>query len=52
MSSSVRTLGYLKWSSLVNRQEGHVNDLAKRCIKGPCPQLFKNYFIFNSFVHN
>ena len=50
VSDSDRTLGYLKFPSLVNRRESHVHELVKRCIKGRCPQFFKSYFIFNSFV--
>ena len=42
----------LKRPSVVNRRESHVNQLVKRCIKGHCPQFFKNYFTFNSSVHN
>ena len=52
MSDSDRALGYLKWPSLVNKRESHVDELVKRCIKGRRPQFFKNYFIFNSSVHN
>ena len=52
MSDSAKALDYLKWPSLVNRRESHVNELVKRCIKGQCPQFFKNYFTFNSSVHN
>ena len=52
VSDSDRTLGYLKLPSLVNRRESHVHELVKRCIKGRCPQFFKSYFIFNSFVNN
>ena len=50
--SSDRALDYLKWPSLVNRRENHVTELVKRCIKGHCPKFFKNYFTFNSSVHN
>ena len=42
MSDSDRALGYLKWQSLVDRQEGHVNGFVQRCNKGRCPQFFKN----------
>ena len=52
MSDSDRALDYLKWPSLVNKRESHVDELVKRCIKGRRPQFFKNYFIFNSSVHN
>ena len=45
-------LEYLKWPSLVTRRENDVNKLVKRCIKGQCPQFFKNYFTFNRSVHN
>ena len=47
MSDSDRALDYLKWPSLVNRRESYVNKLVKRCIKGQCPQFFKN-----SSAHN
>ena len=47
-----KALKYLKWPSLVTRRENHANKLVKRCIKGQCPQFFKNYFIFNRSVHN
>ena len=52
MSDSDRALDYLKWPSLVNKRENHVDELVKRCIEGRRPQFFKNYFIFNSSVHN
>ena len=52
MSDSDKALHYLKWSSLVNRRDNHVNELVKICIKGPCLQLFKNYFTFEISVHN
>ena len=52
MSDSDRALDYLKWPSLVNRRESHVNELVKRWMKGPCPKVFKNYFTFNSSAHN
>ena len=52
MNDSDRALDYLKWPSLVNRRESHVNELVKRCIKGHCPQFFENYFTFNGSVHN
>ena len=52
MSDSDKALDYLKWPSLVNRRESHVNELVKRCIKEHCPRFFKNYFTFNSSVHN
>ena len=52
MSNSDRALDYLKWPSLVNRPESHVNELVKRCMKEHCPQFFKKYFTFNSSVHN
>ena len=47
MSNSDRPLDYLKWPSLVNRRESHVNELVKRCMKEHWPQFFKNYFTFN-----
>ena len=47
---SDRALDYLKWPSVVNRGESHVNELVKRCIKGKCPQFFKNYSISLSTV--
>ena len=49
---SERALDYRKWPSLVNRGESHVNELVKRCIKGQYPQFFKDYFTYNSSVHN
>ena len=52
MNDSYKALDYIKWPSLVNRRENHVNELVKRCIKGHCPQFFKNYFTINSSVHN
>ena len=52
MNDSDRAVDYLKWPSLVNRRESHVNELVKRCIKGHCPQFSENYFTFNSSVHN
>ena len=52
MCDSDKALGYLKWPSLINGRESHVHKLVKRCIKGRRPQFFKNYFIFNSSVHN
>lgn len=41
MSDSDRALGYLKWPSLVNKRESHVDELVKRCIKGRRPQFLK-----------
>ena len=52
MSDSYIALDYLKWPSLVNRRESCVSKLVKRCIKGQWQQFFKNYFTFNSSVHN
>ena len=40
MSDSDKALDYLKWPSLVNRRESHVNELVKGCIKGHCPRFF------------
>ena len=52
MGDSDKAMEYLKWPSLETRRENHVNKLVKRCIKGQCPQFFKNYFTFNRSVHN
>ena len=52
MRDSDKAVGYLKWPSLVNRRDNHVNQLVNRGIKGQCPQFFKNYFTFNSSLHN
>ena len=52
MCDGDKALGYLKWSSLINGRESLVDKLVKRYIKERCPQFFKNYFIFNSSVHN
>ena len=49
---SGKALKYLKWPSLVIRRRNPVYKLVKRCIKGQCPQFFKNYFTFNRSVYN
>ena len=50
MGYSDKASEYFKCLSLVTRREKRVNKLVKRCIKGQCPQFFKNYFTFNRSV--
>ena len=53
MSNSDRALDYLKWPSLVNRQESAIlMNLSKGVLKDNACNLKKNYFTFNSSVHN
>ena len=53
MSNSDRALDYLKWPSLVNRQESAIlMNSSKGVLKDNSCNLKKNYFTFNSSVHN
>ena len=49
MSNSDRALDYLKWPSLVNRQESAI---LMNSSKDNARNLKKDYFTFNSSVHN
>ena len=52
ISDSDEAMDKLKWSTLQTRQESHIFKFVKKCIKGHCPQFFKNYFTFNNVIHN
>ena len=53
MSDSDRALDYLKWPSLVNRQESAIlMNSSKGVLKDNARNFKKNYFTFNSSVHN
>ena len=53
MSNSDRALDYLKWPSLVNRQESAILlNSSKGVLKDNARNLKKHYFTFNSSVHN
>ena len=41
----------LKWLSLADRRRNNVFKLVKKCIRGRCPQYFKDYFKCNGSVH-
>ena len=41
----------LKRPSLADRRRNNIFKLLKKCIKGRCPQYFKNYFKCNGSVH-
>ena len=41
----------LKWPSLADRRRNNVFKLVKKCIRGRCPQYFKEYFKCNGSVH-
>ena len=40
----------LKWEDLKTRRDDNIANLVKKCIKGHCPQFFKNYFTYNRTV--
>ena len=39
---SVKALEELKWPTLLDKWDKHVNQLIKRCTKGHCLHFFKN----------
>ena len=49
---SDKAMNMLKWPSLQSRRDDNIFKLVNKCIQGRCPQLFKNYFTFNSSVHS
>ncbi len=49
---SDKAMNMLKWPSLQSRRDDNIFKSVNKCIQGRCPQLFKNYFTFNSSVHS
>ena len=49
LSSSAMDI--LKWPSLADRRRNNVFKAVKKCIRGRCPQYFKDYSKCNGSVH-